>query len=295
MKDASKYEKKIKTLLKGAKKIRPDLPPNKDDQAVAVLIKSVLESEATPAQAHAAFKTLQDEFVDFNELRASPPKDLVDCFGKDFPQAKAKALALTTTLNNIFERTYRISLDYMTEMTKRDLRRHLMELGLDLYAAASVLLRVFASHAIPVDQNLVDVLKMGQNIHPDSDPQDTQGFLERVILQKNALTAHEFFRSHITKHASVLARKRKAEAEARAKAEAEAKARAEAKAKKTKKAAAKKSKATAKAKTKKKKCGKKKVAKKKTSKKAPAGKSTKAAKKTSGKVTKKTQRILSKK
>jgi len=133
---------------------------------------------------------------------------------------------ITGALQGIFSRTYRLSLEYMAEMTKRNLRRH-------LYAEAALTLEVFGGHAIPVDQLLVDCLAMDGYVHPESDLPDVQGFLERVISQKDALAAHEFFRKYVQRREKVLLRRRQAEAAKAQAAEAEAKKRASAK--KTKK------------------------------------------------------------
>lgn len=241
MKNASAYEKKVRKLLKGMKSQQPDEAPG-GEEALAVLVESVLQADATTKQAGEALEAIRREFVDFNELRVSPPKDVVDCIGRGYPDGYTKAGMMTTALRNLFERTYNVSMDYMGQMTKRDLRRHLGELGLSPYAASCVVLRVFGGHAVPVDETLVEVLKMDGYAHPDSDVLDVQGFLERIVPHRNALSVHEFFRAHVAKSASALERKRKADAQEREKAEAKAKARkkAAARAEKAKKALSKK-------------------------------------------------------
>jgi len=229
MKNATAYQKKLQKFLGDMKKVKAAAPPT-GIEAVEVLVRSILEADVTDSAAEAAFQTIRQEYVDINELRVSPIIDITDRLGHDFPQPRLKAEAITGALNKTFDRTYAISIDYMKEMTKRDLRRHLLEIGLSPYAAACVVLKVFGGHAVPVDDTLVEVLKMDGCVHPDSDLQDVQGFLERVIPQKDAFSAHAFLREYVVRSAKALARKRKADAEAAAKAEAEAKAKAEAEA-----------------------------------------------------------------
>jgi endonuclease III len=115
-----------------------------------------------------------------------------------------------------------MTMAYMEKMPKRDLRKHLLGLGLGSYASAVLMLYLFESHAIPVDQDLVDSLAMEDLIHPGSDIDDVQGFLERVIPQKDAIGAHDFLRLHVEKMSKALAKKRKEDAEAAAKIAAEA-------------------------------------------------------------------------
>lgn len=292
MKNAASYEKKIKKLLKGMAKVTPDERPT-GDQAVQVLVESILQADASDKQAQIAIDLLQEEFVDFNELRVSPPKDISDCIGSDFPEGRAKAEMIVVVLNGIYQRTFDIGLDYMADMVKRDLRRHLSELGLGPYPAAMVVMKVFGGHAVPVDETLVEVLKMGRYIGADSGLNDAQGFLVRVITQKNDLSAHEFFRAHVQKSAKALAKKRKAEAEARAKAEAEARAKAEAKEKARKKAEAEKE-AKAKQVAKKKAAAKRAAAKKAKKKTVVKKAKTKAAKKATRKPTAKHKKVAKK-
>ncbi len=237
MKNATKYQKKIKKFLSGIRKSAA--PPPVDPDPFHVMIDAILAAEA-PNLSAKALEALQKEFVDFNELRVSPVKEIADTLGRDFPDARRKAEEITSVLNAIFSSRNNLRLDYVEKMPKRDLRRHLHELGLTPFAAAVMMIEVFGGHAIPVDQGLVDCLEIDGYIEPGSSIEEVHAFLERIILQKQAPAAHEFFREYVAKNAKMLAKKRKAaaaKAEAQAaaeakKAEAEAKARAAAEARK---------------------------------------------------------------
>jgi len=278
MKNATSYQKKIKKLLAGLEKSSPAPPENPD--AFEVLVRSVLEANATAKLVEKGMAALAEEFVDFNELRVAPPKEIVDCLGRDYPEARRKAMEINQVLNGLFTRMNRLSLDHVAEMTKRDIRRHLGELGLCPYAAACMMLFVFEGHAIPVDENLVDCLAMDGYVDPEADCEDVQGFLERIILQKHGLAAHELFREYVVKSAKALERLHRERAEAKAKAEEEARlqAEAEAKAKAEAEAAEKRKQAEAKRKAR-----KAKAAKKKSSSRSAKARSGKASKKTAKK------------
>ena len=332
MKNATQYEKKVRKLLKGMKKV--PLEAAEPDEALDVLVRAVLEADAEARDVPTALAAIEDEFVDVNELRVCQVKELTDVLGKEFPFARRKAETLTRVLNGVFYRTSEMSVVYMADMTKRDLRRHLLELGLGEYEAALMVLRCFGGHAVPVDRTLAETLEMTGLVEPGSTVADVQGFLERIVIQKDAWSAHVVFRGYVQKHAKALAKKRKAEAEeaarvaaeaakrareaaeAKARAEEEARVRAEEKARRKaekeaakaeaakdatkKKAAAKraaKKKATAK-KAAAKKAAKKKAAKKKTAKKKAATKATRkkaTRKKAVKKTTKKAARKTVKK
>jgi len=205
MKNATKYEKKVKKLLGSLGK--PPAPPAPADP-VRALIESVLLADATRKQAQDAMKAMETEFVDFNELRVSPTKEIVECLGKDYPFARQRAEALAKVLNAVVAKTGTMTMTYMEKMPKRDLRRHLLEIGLSAFSAAYVVATVFGGHAIAVDQSLVDVLEAQEQIHPGSDIEDVQGFLERIVPQKDGPAINEALRRYLEKFTKMLTQKR---------------------------------------------------------------------------------------
>lgn len=303
MKDARTYERKVKKLLSGSKKSDPP-SPDTPEEILRQIIEAVFLADASDSDVLKAMTAVQGEFVDFNELRVAPEKDILECIGKDHPRGRAKVAVLHAVLNGLYERANCLSADYLTEMSKREIRRHLRELGMPPFSEALTAMVCYGVHAIPVDDSLFEVLQMNECVHESSDVADTQAFLERVIAQKDGYTAHVFFRRYVARHAKALEKKRKEDAERQA-AEEEAKRKAEEeKARKTAEAAAKKAQAeaekearkaakeaeklaktAAKKKAAKKKAAKKKTAKRKTAKKKVAKKPTKKVGKTSTKKT----------
>lgn len=204
MKNASIYEKKVKKLLSSLGK-HPAVKPIGGDP-ISVLIQSMLAADATHKQVAAAMATLEREFVDHNELRVSPPKEIVERL-KDFPGTREKAEMVVKVLNAVFDKTGTMTMTYMDKMTKRDLRKHLGEIGMTPFAAAFLMLNVFDAHGMPVDRSLMYVLEAQECIEPGSDIEDVQGFLERVIPQKDALGIHELFRRLVEKNSKMIAKR----------------------------------------------------------------------------------------
>ena len=228
MKDAKKYEKKIKKLLGGAKKKAASKAESPEPQDwPKILIESILLAEATEKDVARAMAAFRKEYVDFNELRAAQPKEIIECIGDDYPDVTDKALSLIGVLGGIFTRVSTVSMEYIAEMSKRDIRRHLRELGLGPFAEAMVSIQCFGIHAIPVDDNLFETLQMNEMVHPASHAADTQSFLERIIAQKNGLASHEFFRDYVVKNIKALTKIRKEAAVKKAAEEAAAKKAAE--------------------------------------------------------------------
>jgi hypothetical protein len=301
MKKAKTYERKIKKLLSGMKKaVKVELP--EDDECIAIILEAILMADGTDSNhANRSISTFTSMFVDFNELRVAPEREIADCIDKNVSDRHAKAAIISVVLNAIFTASSTLDISNIRQKSNRDIRRCLRELGFPNFAEAYVARFIFDIHAIPVDQSLLEVLDMNEMIYPGSAIDDTQSFLERVIVQKNNIAAHEFFRQYIAKNAVALGKKRKADAKRLAQEQAELEAKQEAKrlaeeekkrkaeerqaalaAKKKAKAAKQaKKKAAAKRKTAAKKAGtKKKVAKKKTKKTVKkAAKKTKTKKK----------------
>ena len=233
MKNATSYAKKVKKLLGRLQDVHPQL--EEDADPVRILVRSVLAEDASRKDADRALAALEEEFADLNELRASPPKDVIECVGWNLPDVRQKTEMLLKVLNGLFQRVFDVSVEYMRGMPKRGLRRHLKELGLSPYPGACLTLMVFGGHAVPVDRTLIECLEMGGYVHPGSDLNDVRGFLERIISQKDAIAAHEVLRGYVAGSAKALAKKRKADqAAAKKAAEAERKKK---KKKKKKKAA----------------------------------------------------------
>ena len=197
MKNSAHYARKIRKLIGPVSKNAS--PPEMD--LVRLMVLGVLEEDATPKLAADALARLEVEYVDYNELRVSPTKDIVDCLGRDFPQARVKAEAVILSLNTTFERTNALSLQPLTKKPKREVRKMLREdFGLSAYAEGMLTLLGFGGHAIPVDHSLLVGLRQGEFIHPDADLDDLQGFLERVIGGKEAVSAHMALREHVSRN-----------------------------------------------------------------------------------------------
>lgn len=208
MKNATKYQKTIKKLLSGGGPVPADSGPV---DPLRVLVQAVLETDASRKQAEKAFVAIEKEYVDLNELRVAPVREVSELIGKDFFFSRRQAEELTNALNSLFRRSTSLTFDYLKSMTKRDLRRHLSELGLGPYAVAMLLLRCFGGHAIPVDDSLVESLKIEDFVHPEASLGEVQGFLERVVLQKDAMSAHYALKAYMEKNEKTLNKRRKDE------------------------------------------------------------------------------------
>lgn len=208
--NAKTYQRRLRKLLRGLPQLqRADIPPGQG--RVYFMIEAIFQADATRRQAAEAMASLKEEFLDLNELRVSPVRDIVECVGRDMPEAREKAEMATAALNDLFFRVNQISLDYLDQTPRTALKRALAELGLSPYAAASVALHVFGVHAMPVDWTLVESLKLGEYVSPNSEVADVQRMLERIVPATKAVAASAFLKSYAEKRAKQLPPKPQAE------------------------------------------------------------------------------------
>ncbi len=288
MKQAKTYETKIRKLLKQMPK-SAKVAKSQETDTVREMLLSILEANSTRRKASQALVVIEQECVDFNDLRVAPIKDITDVVGNEYPGIHDKVEMIKEVLGNIFARTSNISLEFPECKSRRELQRMLTELGLDEYATALMLLKVFGLHAVPVDLDLAETLIMDDMVHKESNISSIQTFLEHLVPQKKSFIAHEFFRALVKKRSNALARKREAEAKARAEAEEKARVEAEAKAKALAEAEAEAERKAAK------KAAEKETAAKAREEKKTAAKKAKKAKETAAKKAKKTKNKTAKK
>ena len=126
----------------------------------------ILTSSTTPrpaaSAAQEALAALQDEFVDYNEMRIGMSDELAELLPKRYPLAGERCQRLRAALNTVFQREHRLSLASLAESPKRESRAYLDSLeGITPFVASRVTLLGLGAHAFPVDQRLVAVLAEG--------------------------------------------------------------------------------------------------------------------------------------
>ena len=130
--------------------------PNAAD-LVALLVHSSLLYDATRKQADEATQRIRSSSVDWNEFRVNHVDDMVGVIGVRYPDAFARMKRLRMSLNDVYLRHHRVSLDILVGKPKRDVRTYLENLeGMPAYVVARFMLLAMGVPLIPVDQTLVD-------------------------------------------------------------------------------------------------------------------------------------------
>lgn len=188
MKNSSTYERKFKTLLGKMKKAYSPEEPQLPTDPTEELLWSVVLEDANEGTAKVALSRLTGHFVDHNELRVSRPDEIVDVLPNTLSDARDRAGRIIRSLQAAFDRFDALEMTELRDFPKREARGFLSAIpGMTPFVEGRVCLFSLGIHAIPVDQALVKLLVERDAVHEETDPRDTQGFLERVVPAKDAV------------------------------------------------------------------------------------------------------------
>ncbi len=192
---AAPHAKHLTSLMKSLKSTY-EIEALPDRGLMDELVLSILMWEANTTKAEAALKRIQSAIVDFNELRVCKPGEIEALLGKTYPRVEERAQRLKATLTDIYIREYAVSLDVASAMSKRDGRKYIETLdGVPHYAASRVVLLRMGGHAMPVDGQLLALLKAAQVVEPTDDEVKAAGILERHLKAGEGTEAHQLFQA----------------------------------------------------------------------------------------------------
>jgi len=91
---------------------------------LAGVVKAVLSVDANPQKVEAAFARLQKEFVDWNEVRVTAPREIANCV-RGVGDETAKAETVKALLSKVFTDRNELYFDYLTDMQDETLIAYL--------------------------------------------------------------------------------------------------------------------------------------------------------------------------
>src|SRR4029077_12242367 len=129
-----------------------------------------------------AYKTLQDHFFDWNEIRVSSPREVEDALS-ELPDSETRANRLIAFLQEVFETTFSYDLEGLQKKGVKQAAKHLSRYqAANAYAVAWVTQHSLGGHAVPVDSPMLRVLRrMGLLEDGQEDPESIRASLEHLI------------------------------------------------------------------------------------------------------------------
>ncbi len=178
MKNATKHADNVRSLVKKLlKEGKPD--PKQVIDPVRALVSGILTFDTTDNRCIDAWKVIDREFVDINELRVATELEVIDLIGAKYPQIEQRAVMFRESLNAIFEKEHTLSLERLRSLGRKEARQVLRELPeVTPYVEGYVTLYGLDEAAIPVDQTILDFLISNDCLEPDTSLEDAQKFLE---------------------------------------------------------------------------------------------------------------------
>ena len=156
------------------------------------VLRAILSEEATASQVEQAMRRLRDEFVDWNDLRVSRPREIREALGSDFPGVGHKARVIPRLLDQVFKRHNSMVWDFMEAMGKVATRAFFESLEeVRPFVAATIARDATGAHAFPVDRDIARVLGRLGILNPEAASESQmQAFLARAVKSTRAYETH---------------------------------------------------------------------------------------------------------
>ena len=185
MKDSKLYADKIKKLYRALKRSGNKVQPVSYEDPLEALVYGLLSEPVTESQAQAAHKRMARHFVDLNDLRVARSDEIVDLFGEDSPSVREAAGRLTRVLMAVFNKFHGLTLTGIKKLGKRPAKQLIEALdGVSPFAVEYCVLTSLQGHAIPLNGRMIEYLKAEGLVHPDSAPEEIEGFLTKLVPAK---------------------------------------------------------------------------------------------------------------
>jgi endonuclease-3 len=156
------------------------------------VLRTILSEEATPSQVEQAMNRLRQEFVDWNDLRVSRPREIRETLGAEFPRAAEKARVIPRLLDQVFKRHNSMVWDFLEQLGKVAARAYFESLEeVRPFVAATIARDCAGAHAFPVDRDVARALGRLHVLDPDAQSEtEMQAMLERAVKHTRAYESH---------------------------------------------------------------------------------------------------------
>ena len=202
MKNSAAYSAEVKKFFNRLKRSGPKPTLHEYDDPLKQLIYAVLSENNSPTRARTAMTRLLANTIDYNDLRVSTPTELASIIESDIFNAVERTAVLIEVLGSIYARENSVVLNKSETKNRRDARAYLEGLsGMTPYVLSGTMLWAFDEHAIPLDKQMLAVLKKEGLVDPDATMAEVQGFLRRHISAGDAKLFTALLKRHTAQKA----------------------------------------------------------------------------------------------
>ena len=202
MKNSAVYAAEVKKFFNRLKRSGPKPTVYEYDDPLKQLIYAVLSEDNSPTRARTAMTRLLANTIDYNDLRVSTATELASIIESDILNAVERTGVLIEVLGSIYSRENSVALNKTETKNRRDARAYLEGLsGMTPYVLSGTMLWAFDEHAIPLDEQMLAVLKKEDLVDPDATMAEAQGFLRRHISAGDAKLFTALLKRHTAQKA----------------------------------------------------------------------------------------------
>jgi endonuclease-3 len=159
------------------------------------LILGLLKAETSERVAERALRRLTAEFLDFNEVRVTRPREIADAI-QSVADPLEKATRIVRVLSALFQQRGTMDLDFLRRLPAVQARAFLESLdGVDARAVATVM-QSLGAPAIPADAAVVRLAKRLGLADRAASADQVQQALERLVPAADKSTFHALLVRH---------------------------------------------------------------------------------------------------
>jgi endonuclease-3 len=191
-------KQQVLTHLLGAVKL-PDTPELSKRPILEEIIYSLCREGSTTELADQAFRRLQTQFFDWNEIRVSSVAEVEEAL-VGLADAHGRAQRIISLLQEVFEESYSFDLDGLVKKGAKQAAKDLLHYqAVGDYAIAWLTQRTLGGHAIPVDVPTLRVMRrLGLVDEHQDNPEAVRGSLEHAVQKAKGIHVCEAV-SHLAK------------------------------------------------------------------------------------------------
>lgn len=185
MKNSKEYAGKLMKFFRSCKPAKVTMPKYSDP--VEAMIFGLLSESMPEAKARSVYASMQENFVDWNDLRVSRLEEISEVLREETASAERITANLNQSLNFVFRAHDTISMAMLAELGKRPARKFLEGVpGLSRFVVDYIMLTSLDSHCIPLTQRMQEYLKNAGLADPEATEEELEGYLQRQISASNA-------------------------------------------------------------------------------------------------------------
>lgn len=171
----------INKVIKVVKKHYKPTEPAKDRKVLEHLVFACCVENSNHEDADKVFQTLTTDYFDWNEVRVSSIRELADVM-KPLNDSEEAAMRLKRVLQSVFETQYSFDLE---PMKKQNIGQAIKQLekfhGTTPFTVAYVTQHGLGGHSIPINQGLLEAMRVVQVVSDAEAAKGTVPGLERAV------------------------------------------------------------------------------------------------------------------